>query len=150
MLIMRNAQKGFTLIELIVVIVILGILAAFALPRFADLDKEARRAVTEGLGGSVRAAAALAHGKLLATNATTAISMEGQTVSMVNKYPTTADIADTIVDISGFSETSVAGARRFVAFGVTNANSTSCMVEYTQPAVDNDAPSITVITTNCS
>ncbi len=58
---MDKAQKGFTLIELVVVITILGILAAFAFPRFAALEVEARIAATEGLGGSIRAAAALAH-----------------------------------------------------------------------------------------
>ncbi|MEE8339097.1 MAG: prepilin-type N-terminal cleavage/methylation domain-containing protein, partial [Xanthomonadales bacterium] len=56
---MNKAQKGFTLIELVVVITILGILAAFAFPRFAALEVEARKATINGLAGSVRAAATL-------------------------------------------------------------------------------------------
>ena len=63
---MNKASKGFTLIELVVVITILGILAAFAIPRFANLETEARIAAVQGLGGSVRSGATLAHSLSLA------------------------------------------------------------------------------------
>ena len=58
-----NAQKGFTLIELVVVIVILGILAATAAPKFIDLTGDARRSVMEGVQGSINSAVNLAHAK---------------------------------------------------------------------------------------
>lgn len=58
---MGRQQSGFTLIELIAVIVILGILAATAVPRFVNLQDEAALAAVRGVAGSIESGAALNH-----------------------------------------------------------------------------------------
>jgi len=138
---MNKASKGFTLIELVVVITILGILAAFAIPRFAGLEREARIATVQGLAGSVRSAATLAHSLSLAQGLApdASVTMEGAPapITMANRYPEAAAIINTLVDTTGF--TFAAGV--FTKDGAEDPD--ECSVTYLE-APANGAPTITV------
>jgi MSHA pilin protein MshA len=144
-------QGGFTLIELVVVITILGILAAFAVPRFASLEGQARTAATQSIGGSVRSGAALAHALWLAQGnpASVSVTMEGNAIAISNGYPDAATIASTLAENppSGFLVTAGATTTftKASSSGVAIAN---CLVTYT-PAAANSAPGVVATTTGC-
>ncbi len=87
----RRSESGFTIIELVVVIALLGLLAAVALPRFTNLRGEAQTAAFRGVQGSFHSAIALAHATWLAQNSPAQITLEGAlaNVSMsAAGYPT--------------------------------------------------------------
>jgi MSHA pilin protein MshA len=142
-------QKGFTLIELVVVITILGILAAFAIPRFASLDSSARVSAITALAGSLRSASALAHAEYLAAGTTpSSVTMEGQTITLANGYPDATGMPLAIQDLSGFTGTATSTTLTYTKNGApTPAN---CSVVYTlSPAVGTPATVSTPVTSGC-
>jgi MSHA pilin protein MshA len=171
---MNKQQRGFTLIELIIVIVILGILAVTAAPRFIDIQSEARTETLNGVKGAVQGASQLVFAKaaiggvqkLATADAGSEVTIAGNPVQTNFGYPdasaytqlatsvsggaTTYGI-DTFVDLDdnqlGFDQTSATEFR--ITFAGEDPDTNNCYVSYTNASAVGGVPEIASVTTGC-
>ncbi|HEX4943231.1 MAG TPA: prepilin-type N-terminal cleavage/methylation domain-containing protein [Usitatibacteraceae bacterium] len=158
---MRTRQAGFTLMELVIVIVIIGILAAVALPRFVNMQRDARTAKAQGIYGAVKSAAVLAKSRceldlsrLVAGGTCTAtggtVNMDGAVVSMVNRYPAaTASGIDRAAQVSPAEGVTIGGSGSQRIYEVAGAGlAVECRIVYNEAPLGG-APDIQIVTSGC-
>jgi len=175
----HRIQAGFTLIELVVVIAILGILAATALPRFANMSTEARIAKMRAAEGALKTGASLFHAAWLAADSppstsaadsdgtNSPISMEGRRIAFFKGYPDVGgdgagDTLGAAVDMpnsgilvaaGGLTDYVVDTAPTTNTITITpDSSHPNCRVTYTEPVALNDLPvvdSSALIAANC-
>ena len=165
----RNKQQGFTLIELVVIIVILGVLAATAASKFINVNSDANIAILESVGGTLLSGAKLVYGKSitqgLQTEVSTNIELDDSTnIDIKYGYPTAnraTGIANTVElgDDWAYGDTFGGGAffltRSSLAgfSGITNNNipitRTNCFLTYIAPVAEGLLPTVTYNTDDC-
>lgn len=161
--------SGFTLIELVIVIVLLGLLAAFALPRFANLGTEARVSSLEGVSGAMKSAASIVHMACRAdaecnasgpppnntSNESNSVVVDGELITLAYGYPRhtlesgiqrATNIREENFQVqidtdrtSGFTDVSI----------VASPDPDTCKVRYQQPQSAGEQPTVELTVSGC-
>ncbi|ALS34226.1 MSHA pilin protein MshA [Pseudoalteromonas translucida KMM 520] len=155
-----NKQAGFTLVELIIVIVILGILAVVAAPRFLNLQGDANASTLEGLQGSIRSGMNIVNGKsIIASDQKEAIgivAVDTGNVATVYGYPAATQAAfEAFLDVkfatdntADFNLDDSAGDGTLIIYPNSYVKTDDCRIDYKQAtaAATTTAPIKTVVT----
>ncbi|CAM2836973.1 type II secretion system protein [Vibrio rarus] len=159
-----HKQNGFTLIELVIVIVILGILAVTAAPRFLNLQSDARLSALEGMKGAMASASNIVYSKaviaeLETVSAGASISDGINTIAIVHGYPKASPdgIGNAVQGLNDNKEWTIdandvpISSNPYLRAGkdINAIDAGKCYVQYTQSANNGDEPEITIESSGC-
>lgn len=131
-----NLQKGFTMIELIIVIALLGILAAFALPRFANFTTQAASATRAGIVSSLNSSIGIAHSQWIANGSTGTVTLDGSSTPITmnaSGYPDIGTTYATAAQCQTLLPALVFGLSANLTVGFTAPNCTVSGTGWTTP-----------------
>lgn len=156
-----SKQQGFTLIELIIVIVILGILAVTAAPRFIDLQSDAKASTLTGVKAALQGASQLVYAKSAiagkqSSSTAVDVTVNGAAVSTINGYPDATSITAvgdvaTFLDLSSGDFDVINASTPTTNFIITfsgELEAANCFIRYTNAAA-GASPTIAVTDTGC-
>jgi len=158
-----SAQKGFTLIELVVVIVILGILAATAAPKFIDLTSDARESVMKGVQGSINSAVNLVHAKALVegqTGPTGSVQIGTLHYAVVFGYPAATAVGNgstaalglglkSLIELENGSDVTITDTTPAVVTHSGTSATNVCTLSYANATAAETPPVLTATLTAC-
>lgn len=151
-----HKQSGFTLVELVVVIVILGILSAFAIPKFVDLSNEAKVATVYSIEGVVQSASNLVYAKAMAAGVAGEPAGSGVGITLTDGSFVNTDYGYPTADANGIPKALSNMPRGFISkqenadvWGFSRNDSSNCGVIYAKRIGSRAAPEITV-TASCN
>jgi MSHA pilin protein MshA len=142
-------DKGNSLIELVVVITIVGILASFAVPRFAPVASDVRASEVVALSVNLRNAAAAAHEQYVRSGSTlSSARLKGRVIQLQNGYPDAGPqgIRLAMSDLSDFTTTSTPTSVTYSKIGAPAA--ARCAVTYRASAAASDTATVTGLDTS--
>jgi len=137
-------QNGFTLIELVIVIIVLGILAATAVPKFINLQDDARAFVVKGAETAIHSAANIVYSKAEMKGVENSPSASAAGITVVNGYPSALELLS-VAELSDVSYAMLDGSSPNASSDI-HFSDTTCVLTYTEAAT---SAAVYTVTNSC-
>jgi MSHA pilin protein MshA len=138
-----KSQKGLTALELLIVVAVIAMLAAVAVPRFSSLDREAREQAVMALADGVKSSADITHQVWSAAGRPETLTFQGEELRFVHGYPAEQAIARAVIGPGGFRHSK----GMWIHEGARSA--LDCGVVYLPPTAEGVPATVNAYTAGC-